>query len=57
MSAQKNPKLAQRIADKLFVNGNGQKAERLVLMSPAQKDLGGWCKQAVIDRIVESLNE
>jgi hypothetical protein len=57
MTAQKNPKLAKRIADKLFVNGYRKKTARLMLVSVSGEDLGGLCKQAVIDRIVEALNE
>ena len=59
MSAQnpKKPKLAERIADKLFVNGIGEKATHLMLLSIRGNLLGGWCKQAAIDRIVEALNE
>lgn len=38
----------------LFTNGSGQKAHRLVLTSVNGQDLGGWCKQAVIDRILEA---
>lgn len=46
--------LANRIADDLFRNGAGAEAARLVL---ELKDTtygeygGGWCKQAVVDRI------
>ena len=45
MSAQnpKKPKLAERIADKLFVNGIGEKATHLMLLS--------------VRGIVEALNE
>ena len=42
---------AKRVADKLFVNGQGQEAQRLVLTSSDGKDLGGWCKQAIIDQL------
>lgn len=51
--------LAKRIADDLFVNGMGQEAERLVLTvdGPPTRDLGGWCKAAVVDRISGILME
>lgn len=42
---------AKELLDQLFVNGFGQEAERLVLMSADGKDLGGWCKQAVLDTV------
>jgi hypothetical protein len=48
--------IAQRIADDLFVNGEGVEAERLVLWLDSQDaNLGGWSKRAVIDRIVKVL--
>lgn len=40
-------KLANEIIDELFQNGFKEQAERLVLMSPNGKDLGGWGKEAV----------
>ena len=48
-------KLAEKIADQLFSNGAGQKAERLVLELPGKRDGGGWCKQAVVDVIVRAM--
>jgi len=48
--------LAHRIADRLFVNGSGQKAQRLVLTTSDERALGGWCKEAVIAQIVEELS-
>ena len=44
--------VAENIAERLFVNGQGTEAHRLVLMSIHGSDLGGWCKQAVVDQIV-----
>jgi hypothetical protein len=41
-------KVAERIADSLFVNGAGQQAVRLVLELPGKRDGGGWCKAAVV---------
>lgn len=49
--------VSEKIVDDLFVNGQGQEAERLVLMSCDRKDLGGWSRRAVVDRIVQALNE
>lgn len=54
---KKNPKLAERIADLLFFNGVGEEADRLVLMTLEGRNLGGWCRQAVIDQVVAALNE
>lgn len=55
--------LAEKIADDLFRNGQGHEADRLVLMKDNTdttgrdwpKDLGGWCKSAVVDRIAAAL--
>jgi len=50
-------RLAHRIAERLFTNGQGVRAARLVLTidGPPKRDLGGWCEEAVVDRIVEVL--
>ena len=42
--------LPKQIADDLFVNGSGDKADRLMLVDENNRDLGGWCHQAVVDR-------
>ena len=47
--------LAERIVEQLFVNGQGKEAERLVLMSCDNKNLGGWSKRAVVDVIVNQV--
>lgn len=47
--------LAHRIADRLFLDGSGQKAQRLVLTTSDERAMGGWCKEAVIDQIVQEL--
>lgn len=47
--------LAERIARDLFTNGQGEHAERLVLIDANGRDLGGWCEQAVVDRIEGAL--
>lgn len=47
---------ALEIAESLFTNGSGSKAERLVLwQDTTQRDLGGWCRAAVADRIDAAL--
>lgn len=48
-------KIAHEIADRLFTNGNGTTADRLVLEKDGAHNFGGWCKQAVIDVIVDEL--
>lgn len=52
MTRVKARALAQAIADDLFVAGDGEHADRLVLWVDAdERNLGGWSKRAVIDRI------
>lgn len=48
--------LVEKIVEDLFTNGFGQKAERLVLTSVDGRDLGGWCRGAMRDRILDGLN-
>jgi len=55
MSEAELLQLATAIADELFTNGQGQRAERLVLTSRFGSDLGGWCQRAVIDVIARQL--
>ena len=44
--------IAERIADDLFVDAAGEEADRLVLWIDAdERNLGGWCKRAVADRV------
>jgi hypothetical protein len=48
--------IADEIISGLFVNGFGQVADRLALMDDTRKrDLGGWCRGAVRDRIIAVL--
>jgi hypothetical protein len=48
--------IAQLIADDLFMNHVGEQADRLVLwMDADERNLGGWAKRVVIDRIVAVL--
>ena len=53
MTAEARRKLAERIAQELFTNGQGQRAQRLVLTidKPTPRDLGGWAEAAVVDLI------
>lgn len=46
-----------QIVDDLFVNSFGERADRLVLTidGPPRRDLGGWCRQAIVDRLVALL--
>jgi len=55
MESKEKHKKAVEIAEKLFTNGMDQKAKRLVLELESGADGGGWCKQAVIDLIADSL--
>ena len=51
---------ADAIVERLFVNGFGEKAERLVLVQGSgrwQTDLGGLCRNAVRDRVLEVLRK
>ena len=43
--------LVKAIVGKLFENGQGQQAMRLVLELPGKIDGGGWSKQSVADVI------
>lgn len=50
--------LLEDAVDGLFVNGSGQRATRLVLFCDAtQRDLGGWCKGAILDRLLAALDK
>lgn len=53
--------LATEIARRLFTNGNGERADRLVLMQQPKdgpsRDRGGWCELAVRDHIDDALHE
>jgi hypothetical protein len=49
------PKIAERITKRLFTNGHGETAERLVLELPGKRDGGGWCREAVEALIAEEL--
>lgn len=45
--------LAERIADKLFTDGDGKVADRLVMVDEQNRMGGGWCRGAVVDRIID----
>jgi len=47
---------ACRIADALMTNGHGEKARRLQLRDEDEKDLGGYCRQAVLWLIDKELD-
>ena len=56
--------LAEQIADDLFCTSNGEVAERLELKITDWSDgvkvefgAGGWCRRAVVDRIVAILHK
>lgn len=57
MTPQQIGEAATKIAAYLFVNGNGEEGERLVLTDSDGKDLGGWCKEAVLGVIVKQIRE
>jgi hypothetical protein len=51
--------IAKKIAERLFTNGNGIRATRLVLMDESgatARDLGGWCEESAIKEIEDQLN-
>ncbi len=50
-----NRALAQKIADRLFKDGFGREADRLVMVR-AERCGAGWCKGAVVDQIEDALN-
>jgi hypothetical protein len=45
----------EEIVNRLFENGSGEKARRLVLELENGRDGGGWCKDAVRDQIRDVL--
>ena len=49
--------LADACAAELMVNGMGQKAERLVLISRNGRDLGGWGRLPLRDRILAAMQK
>lgn len=47
--------LATRIADDLMTCGSGEKADRLDMVAHNQCSLGGWSREALIQRISKHL--
>lgn len=49
--------LIAEAVDSLFVNGQGERADRLVLTRDGvpPRDLGGWCPAAIVDRLAAAL--
>lgn len=47
--------LAVLIAEALFTNGQNEKANRIALKLPGERDGGGWCKRAAIDAIERTI--
>jgi hypothetical protein len=58
MTEKTAKRIATLIVDDLFQNGTGDKAERLVLTinGPPKRDLGGWSRGPMIDRIADMLS-
>lgn len=52
---ERHAEAVERAVDELFVNGQGEQSHRLVLTGMDGRDLGGWCKQAVINTIERAL--
>jgi hypothetical protein len=59
MDARKALEIATAIVDDLFTNGAGEAADRLVMIQELEggrrRDLGGWSKVAVQDRVAKLL--
>jgi hypothetical protein len=47
--------LANAIIERLFTNGAGAKARRLVIELHNGRDGGGWCEPAARDQIIEAI--
>lgn len=48
--------IAENIVEELFINGNGDKAKRLVLELEDRSNGDGWGKKPMIDIIVKHLS-
>lgn len=59
MDERQMRELAKTIVDDLFINGLGEEAERLVLTidKPQRRDLGGWGREAAIDRVTKAMEK
>jgi hypothetical protein len=52
----KRPKWIDKFVDDLFIAGNGEQAERLMLWRDSdRRDLGGWCRDAIADRLYDAI--
>lgn len=49
------PAQVKEFLDRLFRDGAGNRARRLVLEGEKGQNLGGWCKEAVRDQLIASL--
>lgn len=47
--------IAEKIADDLFTNSNGNTAARLVLEGPNREQFGGWARGPLVDVIVNRI--
>jgi hypothetical protein len=56
MQTMDNRQLACKIAEDLFTNGAGKRAQRLVLEMPDLRNGGGWIESAVTSVIEKHLN-
>lgn len=57
MKIKTNKQLAENIADTLMTNGSHERAVRIQLRGPNERDLGGWCRAAMVEQILEKLNK
>jgi hypothetical protein len=57
MDVAKARNIAHAITEYLFVNGMGERAERLALMLPGNHDGGGWSAKAIKEHITKVLTE
>ena len=48
---------AEALVDCLMRNGQGEQSERLVLTAQDGRDLGGWGRLPLIDKIERAINE
>lgn len=59
MSTTEND-LAEKIVDRLFTAGNGEKATRIELKQKdriCELNLGGWTREAALQQVLEVLRE
>lgn len=55
MTEETKKRIADAVVADLFLTGCDQPAERLVLEGKDKRDLGGWCRGAVRDRVLAIL--